>query len=340
MKRWSTREVARRAGVSPATVSRVINGQANVDPDLAERVRSVIRFLEYGQRPGPDVPRRIGIAFPRRLEGYNMMGGAFYGQVLSGIDLVMRERGHEISLCPYDPGAPTDSLLTESLARYDGLILMGADTPDHLAQGSARQNLPVVVLDKHVQGFDSVVSDNEGGTEAVTRFVLSQGYRNLVYLCETLEDASFAARARGFTNAVQSSGFAGLRTEVCEVGRGWLQATQVLDRLLTAQPFPLAIVAGNDMTALHILALAQAKGIAVPGQLGLAGFDDLPLASMADPALTTVRVDEVEMGRLAARRLLERLATPDLPSVTIMMHVFLVVRSSTGLVTAGGSRLT
>lgn len=328
MKRWSTREIARLAGVSPATVSRVLNRQGNVRPELAERVRRVMASLEQAGKPAGG-PRRIGIAFPRRLAGYEMVGGAFYGQVLSGIDKVMREAGHEVSLCPYDPGHAVDELLPETVARYDGLVMLGADTPKPLAQAIAKEGLPLVVVDKHVHGVDSIISDNTGGAETVTRHVLSRGYRNLAYLCETLEDASFAARAQGFRWAVEAAGDAGLRTRVCEVGRGWLRAQEVLDQLIAENSFPLAIVAGNDPTALHLLALARAKGIAVPGQLGLAGFDDVALAEMADPPLTTVRVDKVEMGRLAGRRLLERLAAPDLPPVTVMMHVFLVVRAST-----------
>lgn len=327
VKRWSTREVAKLAGVSPATVSRVLNRQGNVRPELAERVRRVLESLEQNGKPA-GAPRRIAIAFPRRLAGYEMVGGAFYGQVLSGVDKVMREAGHEVLLCPYDPDDAVDALQTETLARYDGVVMLGAETPEPLAQACARQGLPLVVVDKHVHGVDSIISDNIGGAEAVTRFVLSRGYRNLAYLCETLEDASFAARAQGFRSAAEASGEAGLRIQVCEVGRGWLRAQEVLDELIAGDPFPLAIVAGNDPTALHLLALARAKGIAVPEQLGLAGFDDVPLAEMADPALTTVQVDKVEMGRLAGRRLLERLAAPDLPPVTVMMHVFLVVRAS------------
>ncbi|HEY8346699.1 MAG TPA: LacI family DNA-binding transcriptional regulator [Symbiobacteriaceae bacterium] len=329
MKRWSMREIARRAGVSPATVSRVMNGQGNVSPELAERVRAVLRSMQREQRSGTALPNRIGIAIPRRLEGYGMVGDSFYGEVLSAIDKVMREEGHELALCPYDPEEPFDVLLNETFSRYDGLILLGADTPDQLAREGVQRKLPVVVIDKHVHGVDSVVSDNVGGAEAVTCFVLSRGYQNLAYLCETLDDASFAARARGFSQAIAASGRTDLRYEICEVGRGWLKAQQVLDHLIATYPFPLAIVAGNDMTALHILALARAKGIAVPSELGLVGFDDVPLASMAEPALTTVRVDKAEMGRLAAQRLLERLTRPDLTPVTAMMHVSLVVRAST-----------
>lgn len=334
MKRWSTREVARLAGVSPATVSRVVNQQGNVSPELADRVRRVIRTLEAGGKPC-GAPSRIGIAFPRRLEGYEMMGGAFYGQVLSGIDSVLQEAGHEVSLCPYDPDRAVDSLLADSLTRYDGLIMMGADTPEPLAKACAQRSLPLVVVDKHIQGVDGVVSDNVGGAEAVTHFVLSRGYRNLAYVCETLADASFAARAEGFRRTVAAFGGADVHTQICEVGRGWLKAQAVLEGLLADDSLPLALVAGNDPTALHMLALARAKGVAVPDQLALAGFDDVPLSGKADPPLTTLRVDKVEMGRLAARRLLDRLAAPDLPTVTVMMHVVLVVRSSVGMVTTG-----
>jgi DNA-binding LacI/PurR family transcriptional regulator len=116
-----------------------------------------------------------------------------------------------------------------------------------------------------------------------------------------------------------------------ELGRGWLDAPAVLADLFNAMVRPLGIIAGNDMTALHILAVARARGLSIPEEIGLAGFDDVALASCSDPPLTTVRVDKPEMGRLAARRLVERIASPDLLPIMITMHVGLTIRGSTQL---------
>jgi len=331
MKRWSTREVARVAGVSPATVSRVLNRNATVAPELSRKVLDAIRSLEEASgTPGDRSPiRKVCIAFPQRLEGWDLdpVGGAFYGRVLSGIDEVLREVGHDHSVFPY---APSDSVseMVAQLSRFDGIILMGADTPDELAREAAREGLPVIVVDKQVRGVDSVVSDNAGGAEEVTAHVLEQGYRTLIYLCETFEDPSFSARKAGFGQAVEASGRTDLMVHAAELGRGWLNAPAVVSELLDSAAFPAAVVAGNDMTALHIMALARAKGLRIPDQLGLVGFDDVAYASRSEPPLTTVRVDKTEMGRLASRRLLERMSLRDLLPVTITMHVALTVRGS------------
>jgi DNA-binding LacI/PurR family transcriptional regulator len=332
LKRWSTREVARIAGVSPATVSRVLNNSGNVGPELVNKVMAVVRTLEGGGQPGAGAQssRKVAVAFPRRLEGYDSdpMGGSFYGQVLSGIHEVLRESGHDPSFFPYDPA---DDSVGDQLNRFDGVILMGADTPNQLARNVHVMGLPVVVIDKEVRGVDSVVSDNVGGTEEVTAHVLSQGYRHLLYLCETLEDPSFAARRQGFEQAISAAGLPDVTVQIAELGRGWLDAPAVLANLEANAQWPVAVVAGNDMTALHLLALARAKGLSVPDQLAVAGFDDVNLASRAEPPLTTVRVDKTEMGRLAAWRLIERMRQPGLLPITITMHVALMVRASTNL---------
>lgn len=335
MKRWSTREVARLAGVSPATVSRVLNQRTSVTPELAAKVRAVVRSLGQegaGQGRTGSV-RKVGVAFPRRLQGYDTdpTGGVFYGQVLGGVDDVLHEGGHEHSLFPYDPAGPAGELVSRQMARFDGMILVGADTADELAREAARRNLPVIVVDKQVRGVDSVVSDNTGGAEEATAHVLAQGYRHLAYLCETFADPSFAARRHGFECAVEQSGLQDVTMHVAELGRGWLDAPGILADLFNAPERPLGVVAGNDMTALHILAVARARGLSIPDDIGLAGFDDVALASRSDPPLTTVRVDKAEMGRLAARRLLERIGSPDLLPITITMHIALTVRGSTHL---------
>lgn len=326
--------MARLAGVSPATVSRVVNNHPNVAPDLVKKVREAIRSLEQGAGLSHQPARRIGVAFPRRLEAYDPdpLGGVFYGQVLSGVDEVLREGGHDLSLFPFDAADSPQELVAEHASRFDGLILMGADSPEEVAREASRRQLPVIVVDKQVRGVDSVVSDNVGGAQEVTAHVLQSGYRNLIYVCETFADPSFALRRAGFDLAVQESGLSDMRVWAVEVGRGWLDAPRILPEIWDQIELPAAVVAGNDMTALQVLALARARGFNVPEQMGIVGFDDVVLASKSDPALTTVRVDKMEMGRLAARRLLERLSMPDLLPITITMHVALMVRDSTRLV--------
>ncbi|MFO7173296.1 MAG: LacI family DNA-binding transcriptional regulator [Bacillota bacterium] len=336
MRRWTTRQVARLAGVSPATVSRVLNQQGGVSPELARRVWEAVRQLEEGKyAEGGQTTCRVAVAIPRRIEAYDPepVGGSFYGQVLLGVEEVLRSEGHYLSLFTYDPGAGPE-WLNGLQDRCDALILMGADTPDELAREAAGKGLPVVVVDRHVRGVDSVISDNVGGAEEVTAHVLAAGYRTVVYICETFQDPSFAARREGFDRAVQAAGRP-VAVRYAEVGRGWLDAPGAMEELLATAELPMAVVAGNDLTALQILAIARARGLRVPEDLGLAGFDDIALAARATPGLTTVRVDKVEMGRLAARRLLDRIRERDLLPVTITMHVALVVRGSTDL---GASR--
>lgn len=331
MKRWSIRDVARVAGVSPATVSRVLNNNPSVAPDLARRVHEAVRTLEGG----PAVPRRILVAMPRRLETYepDPMGGAFYGQVLTGLHQVFQEAGHDLALLPYNPADGAEAVIRVQQDRADALVLIGADASEELAREAQRQSLPVIVIDRHVRGVDSVISDNLGGSEEVTAHVLRQGYRRLAFVSESFADPSFAARKLGFERAVAESGVAGVDVRQYELGFAWSDAPAVVEELCRAFRPPFAIVAANDMTALHLLGILKAKGLSIPDDVGLAGFDDIAQAGRVDPPLTTVRVDKLEMGRLAARRVLERLEVADLLPVTITMHVAVMERASTALQT-------
>ena len=328
MKRWTIRDVAKVAGVSPATVSRVLNDNPSVAPELARRVHDAVRTLEGGR-----TPKRIAVVLPRRLEAYepDPMGGSFYGPVITGMHQVFQEAGHDLTLLPYSPDQGAEAVLRVERDRSDALILIGADASEELALEAQRRGMPVVVIDRHVRGVDSVISDNFGGAEEITAHVLRQEYRRLAFVSESFSDPSFDARRKGFERAIARSGLEGLDVRQYELGFAWSAAAAVVEELCRALEPPFAIVAGNDMTALHILGILKAKNLSIPDQVGLAGFDDIAQASLVDPPLTTVRVDKVEMGRLAARRVLERMEVGDLLPITITMHVALMERASTAL---------
>lgn len=329
MKRWTVRDVARVAGVSPATVSRVLNNHPSVAPELARRVHDAVRMLERG----PQTSRRIVVAVTRRADSAepDPLDGNAYGQVLTGIHQVFREAGHDLALLPYDPEEDAGEILRAQPGRCDALILVGSDASEELAREAQRRGIPVVVIDRHVRGVDSVVSDNLGGGEEVTAHILRQGYRRLAFVSESFSDPSFAARKEGFERAIARSGLEGLDVRQYELGVGWSAASLAVEELCRMLTPPFALVAGNDMTALHMLGILKAKSLAIPDQVGLAGFTDIAQASRVDPPLTTVRVDRAEMGRLAARRVLERLDLGDLLPITITIHVSLMERASTAL---------
>lgn len=326
VKRWSIRDVAKVAGVSPATVSRVLNEHPTVSADLKRRVHDAIRTLE-GRGASP---RRIAVALPQRGEGDDPEPSG-WAQLLSAAHQVLREAGHELALLPYSPAEGAEAVVRAQRDRSDAFILICNGASEELAREAQRQGKPTIVVDRRVRGVDSVVADDLGGGEDLTAHVLEQGYRSLAFVSESFADPASAARRRGFEQAVSQSGVQGLRTRHCELGAGWTSAAEVVEELCETLRPPFALVAGSDMTALHLLGIVKARGLSIPGDVGLAGFGDIPQAGRVNPPLTSVRVDRGQMGRLVARRMLDRLASADLTPVTITMHAVVVGRASTAL---------
>lgn len=329
-KRPSTREVARIAGVSAATVSRVFNRQTGVNPELTLKVQAAARQLGYAQGAGAarstalSPGRQVGITFHGRLG--SLASDVFYGEVLLGIESVLREANCAPVLSSRDLTAGSDAL--PDTRGLQGLILVGADSPEPLVRELGRR-LPVVLVDRQLPGTDSVASDNRGGAEMVTNYLRSQGYRSLAFVCESLQDPSFFARSQGFREALAAE--PQLPSLIRAVGYGWQAAPQAMADILEQLPAPIGLVAANDATAIQCLSLVRAMGRRVPDEVGLVGFDDIAVSAETIPPLTTVRVPRKELGRLAARRLLERVEQPNLPAIAVTLWVDLVIRESARL---------
>ena len=310
-KRATIRDVAKRARVSHQTVSRVINSQNTVSPETRERVLRAIRELEY-------VPSAIARSLSSdRTHTLGMVttdvSDHFFAEAVAGAEAEARRRGHFLIIGSIEQGAEDDEqtylrLMLER--RVEGLIVavprLRRVNGDVLVEAAAR--IPTVVLasDIDLPGADHIDIDNRKGGMAATTHLIEHGHRAIACIAGPLDWPSARARFDGYREALRRAGIAGdpALVEAC-VDWGLESGRRAGQRLLAAAPHFTAVFAHSDLLALGAIAALRAGGLRVPDDVSIVGYDDIPVASVVDPPLTTVRQPMREVGELAARLITE-----------------------------------
>lgn len=325
-------DVARRAEVSPATVSRVVNGHANVDPALAERVREAMRELDYRPNAVARNLRRSRTTLWAVV--ISDIGNPFFTSLVRGVEDVAQSAGYSVVLCnsdedPAKEGRYVSVALSEQMA---GVIISPSGRATHINR-LVDSRVPVVVIDRQLRNaqVDTVLVDNEHCAELATGHLLESGYRQIACITGPRRLSTAVQRLQGYQHALAAAGlplddnlvrFADFRT-----GGGY----QAMSSLLAGTPRPDAVFAGNNLMTVGAVECLVDSGIAMPDEMGVVGFDDVPWATLVRPSLTTVAQPTYELGRAAAELLVDRIATPERPPSTVTLHTKLNVReSSTG----------
>ena len=325
-------DVARHAGVSTATVSRVVNGTDAVRDGLKAKVEASVLALGYVPHAGARTMKlrrsgTIGAIFPT-------VDNAIFAKAIDALQRRLAEAGHQllIATSDYDPRAEARQALTMLARGVDGLLLCGCGQDASLIERLRQRGVPAVhvmtwpVPTNHI----GVGFDNAHAMGQVVKYLTDLGHRRIAMLAGVSRDNDRAAeRVRGVREALEAAGIALPASRLVERRYGLAPAREGLRQLMSVPTPPTAIICGNDVLAFGALLEAQRMGLAVPDQLSIVGFDDLELAAHLQPALTTVRVPAEEMWRCAADRLLAALQGADLPRET-QIDVALVVRGSSG----------
>jgi LacI family transcriptional regulator len=320
-------DVAAQAGVSVATVSKVINDRYGVAEDTSARVRAVIDALGYhaslvGQSLRSRRTKVIGVLV-RDLE-------PFSAELLKGVARGIRDTGYELivfSGC----GQAADQAGWERryLSRISGTLADGAIL---VTPGSIDETFgtPVVAVDHNVQSstLPTVDSENLKGAVGATEYLLGLGHRRIGFLGGRHDLESARLRERGYREALLTARIRIDESLVQVGGYDAATATEPARRLLELDPRPTAIFAANDVTALETIAVAGSLGLRVPNDLSVVGFDNVPESALGEPPLTTVEQPIQEMGREAVRLLLELIEDPAQPAARVILPTRLVVRQS------------
>jgi len=304
-------DVAAAAEVSISTVSLVVNGKGPVSETTRSRVLAAVERLGYApSRPARELAtRRTGnVGFVLR-EDHFRRSEPFYTRVFLGAEFEARLRGTYVLLStvpdPYDPAADAPRFLTEH--SVDGVVVAGGVDAALLEQLGARQ-IPHVLADFAWGDTPAVAIDNAGGAEAVATHFAERGYARAVFLGAELDHPSPAARRDAFVTAAVDAGLPAPRVIAASGSLSRATGAEALDAVLADGPS--AVFCANDALALGLLDAARTRGLRVPDDLAVAGFDDIDDAGRV--GLTTVRVEKERLGEVALGLLVASL-TPDAP---------------------------
>ncbi|WP_322510447.1 LacI family DNA-binding transcriptional regulator [Chloroflexus sp.] len=328
-------DIARRAGVSRSTASRVINNHPHVNPAVRERVWQAIRETNYQ----PNLPARslasrrsqvIGIIIPQPI--HTLFADPYFPLLIEGIAHVCNERQFSImlELATTTAGNPYRHLGRRGF--LEGAIVASAVEDQFLLQWLAQETIPVVSvgrLNTH-PSIPYVDVDNRHGARMLVEHLIERGYRRIATITGPMNIVAGRDRFAGYGDALHAAGLPVLPELVVEGDFSEQSGFSAMQTLLRLVPIPDVVFAASDMMALGAFKALRAAGLSVPGDIGLAGFDDIPLAAAMTPTLTTVRQPIGVLGQTAAQLLLDQLTTdPPAPATQrVILPTELVIRDS------------
>jgi LacI family transcriptional regulator len=332
-RRATLANVAESAGVSVATVSKVLNGRNDVAPATRALVQDLLHEHDYvARRVRPAQSPTIELCFHGQLNAYHteVLQGVVEAGAEAGVAVVVsvRPRGQRSS-GPKRPPAWARALAT---AGRQAAIVVTSELGTTDLTALSRARMPVVVIDPlnlPRARVTSVGSTNFAGGLAASQHLLDLGHRQIAYLGGPVTAVCNQARMQGYRGAMEAAGApvpdAYVRTGRFSYEHGIAGGAAVLD---LPQP-PTAVFAGSDETALGVIEAARTRGLRIPEDLSVVGFDDTPVARLAAPPLTTVRQPLREMGAVAVRTALRLAAGEKASSHHVELATELVVRQST-----------
>jgi LacI family transcriptional regulator len=326
-RRPTMKEVAAVAGVSLATVSRVINGDGNVRDDLAARVRDAVALLGYRQNLTASTLRRadgLSASIGLILED---VSNPFSAAVHRGAEEVARERGVLTFAGSADERPERERELAEAFAGrgVDGLIVAPAPGDHSYLLRERAAGVALVFVDRP-PGFidaDAVLSDNAGGARAATEHLIAAGHERIAFLGDRPELATAQERLRGYREALAAHGVAAGPELVWSPDGAAYGAT----RDLLSRPYPpTALFTAQNLITIE--AVRALHDLGVHREVALVGFDDVPLGDVVEPGLTVVAQDPMALGRTAAQLLFARVDGEAGPSRRVVLPVSLITRGS------------
>ena len=325
-------DVARAAGVSYATVSRVVNGYAYVRDDTRQRVMLAMRELGYVAHTSARAlasgrTQVIGLLAQE-------VDNAFFSEVIGGVDQQVSMLGYDFLLCTTHARREKEAEYVARLSHgmVDGLlIVLPRGLPDYVEQLRA-EPFPFVLIDydDSAPGCNVVNAANRCGTRDAIRHLTTLGHRRIGFITGRSNVGASSERLAGYHEALAGAGIAATDDLVVQGDFLEPRGFEAARELLALPERPTAIFASADAAAFGVLRAARGSGLRVPDDLSVVGFDDVPEASYVDPALTTVRQPLRDMGRTAVDRLMALLHEPGLPPQRIVLDTEVVVRGSTG----------
>ena len=322
------KDIANATGYSLSTISYVLNGKKKVKPETYERIMEAVEKLNYhpNQLARALKMRKtctIGVIVPD-------ISNEFFPEILKGIDLVAHQNGYNIFLCNTNNRSVLEKECIDMLVSkdVDGIIFIGA--ADSKVLQDSEITVPIVLVDRKIgNAYTSIVTDNYRGGYMATKHLMNCGYKNIAFLGGDPTIPNFFERISGYKDALKERGIPCAEDNMviceCSMAGGYHAVTQ----LFCQNQQPEAVFAASDIMALGALRALRDKGLRVPEDVALMGFDDIPLASHTIPSLSTVSQPKFDMGKTAAEKLLQQILNKQNTVEHIVLQPMLMIRETT-----------
>ena len=326
-------DVAKLAEVSKTTVSRLINNNGPVKANTREKIISAMKQLNYSpnffaQGMKTSRTKTIGILIAE-------FSNPFYPELFKGIEAISRQHGYLNMICITGVNAENERASLETLVnrKIDGIIFCSYNRIENninrLVQIS--KTIPVVFMDPVMvdEPVSYVLSDGFSGTKKATDYLLGQGKRRIAYIKGSSKHWVTNERFRGYVQALEE---AGLEVDAKNIYEGNFQMKsgfEGAEYFMQKENAPDAIMAATDVMAIGAMKYLRYAQIAIPEQVSIVGFDNIPLASLLEPGLTTVAQKIHELGRCAAEIIIQKIKQPEMEDRKVVLDCELIVRGST-----------
>ncbi len=304
------KDIAERAGVTSATVSMVINNKPNISENTRKKVLKIAKELNYY----PNVIARglatkksnsIGVIVPN-------LASSFVVRVLQGIKSTNRDIEYTVQLFDTVGQKETETQLFQRLARerrIDGVILISSTVTDEELNVFGEESVPSIVVARHCEHLDSVYVNNELGATDATDYLIGKGHTRIACVITEKNGVPTQERLEGYRKSLGQHGIAFREELVFTVDDDTMSnGIEVFHRIHELQPKVTAVfVPAGDMVAIGLIKEAKKKGVKVPDELAVVGFDDIPAAEVIEPSLTTVRQPKLEMGDYAINMIVDKI---------------------------------
>ncbi|QBX37557.1 LacI family transcriptional regulator [Brevundimonas sp. S30B] len=327
MKAATIRDVARRAEVSVASVSRVLSGTGPVTDYTRQKVEAAVAELAYVPHSGArslstSRTQVIGVILPDLF-------GEFFSELIRGMDLAARAGGYHLIVSSTHGDADEAAAVIRSMrGRVDGLAVLSPHVDDAGLAESLASAVPVLVMNGGEGGSrPSIVVDNHAGAVEAVRHLAAGGRRRIAFIAGPQDNSEAAARRSGYLAAMAQ---AGLEPQIADGDFSQSAGHTACLELISRAPRPDAVFAANDMMAVGALLALQETGLRCPEDVAVVGFDDVPIAALMRPSLTTMKIDIAGIGRRALERLIDLIRNrADADAAQEVVRPVLVERQST-----------
>ncbi|WP_434999381.1 substrate-binding domain-containing protein [Vibrio scophthalmi] len=328
------KDIAKLACVSTSTVSHVINQSRYVSEEIAERVNRAAQELNYS----PSVLARS--LKTNRTKTLGMLvttsSNPFFGEVVKGVERSCYQKGYNLILCNTegDQERMTTSISTLLQKRVDGLILMCSSLEgEHIEIFDKYPDVPVVVMDWGPMLFasDKIQDNSLRGGYIAAKYLIECGHHEIGCITGPLNRYQAQMRYEGYKRALNEEGLAFHPNWIIESNFECDGGYEAFNRMYQKGPLPSAIFVCNDMMAMGVINAANEKGIAIPEELSIIGYDDIQIAKFMSPSLTTIHQPKYRLGQAAVETLLRKLDKSCDEAQVIQLEPTLVERSSVAI---------